>query len=182
VTELFLEDSEPTESCTMHQRVALDQATGLRATADTPPDRIVERVYALLPPEAQEWAREQGLPEPPPALDLQATGSRQRVAFAPRGNEGPLLISHPDAGSVYLLDPSLPHRAQQIVIAARPGEGTRLVKVTLLVDNQPLARFSAPPYRALWQLELGAHLFSAQGEDLDGKRVTSNQVWIKVQE
>ncbi len=65
VTELFLKGTEPTETCAMHQRLVLDRATGLPATTDTPPDRIVERLYTILPPEAQEWMQEQGIPEPP---------------------------------------------------------------------------------------------------------------------
>ena len=49
MTELFLEGTEPTAACTMHRRVALDRATGLPATVDTPVDRVVERVVTLLP-------------------------------------------------------------------------------------------------------------------------------------
>jgi len=58
VTELFLDGTDPAETCSMHQVIALDRSTGLRAVAGTPPDRIVERVYTVWPPELQAWARE----------------------------------------------------------------------------------------------------------------------------
>jgi 1A family penicillin-binding protein len=177
VTELFVKGTEPAETCTLHQRVAIDRASGLRATGDTPAEQIVERVYAVLPPQAQEWAREQGFPEPPPNLD-----SGMRVADAETASQDrPLLMSSPDAGAIYRLDPALPRDAQRIVISARPGVGISLARVTLLVDGRPLAEFGAPPYQARWQLEPGAHVFTAEGIDASGKQVAGNEVWVQVQ-
>jgi 1A family penicillin-binding protein len=178
VKELFVEGTEPVESCSLHQRVAIDRASGLRATGDTPAEQIVERVYAALPPEAQAWAQEQGIPEPPPLPDM-----GERIAHAkPAGQDRPLVMTSPDAGAIYRLDATLPRDAQRIVIAAHPGTGRALGGVTLLVDGRPLAGFGTPPYEARWQLEAGRHVFSAEGVDVDGKRVISNKVWVEVQE
>ena len=201
VSELFLEGTEPTAPCTMHQRIALDRATGLRATADTPPDRIVERVFTLLPPEAQEWAQEQGLSEPGrPLLEPGLTpGGRQSPAQVLAQAPGPalavesprdgamsgeqaLVMSSPDAGAVYRLDPGLPRDAQQIEVSAWLGAGTQLSQVTLLVDGMPLARLGASPYVAPWRLEPGLHVFSAEGVAANGDRVRSNQVQVEVRE
>ncbi|MGC9333520.1 MAG: penicillin-binding transpeptidase domain-containing protein, partial [Anaerolineae bacterium] len=66
VQEIFVAGTAPTAVCTMHQRVAIDRATGLQASPHTPADQIVERVYTILPTEAQDWAREQGILELPP--------------------------------------------------------------------------------------------------------------------
>jgi 1A family penicillin-binding protein len=185
VTELFIEGTEPAETCTMHRRVALDRATGLRATADTPPERIVERLYTILPPEAQAWAREQGLPEPPPSpspgLALADLGSSVQNPD-PGIQSHLLLMSSPDAGAVYRLDRGLPRDVQRIVVAARPGTRVSLAEVTLLVDGRPLARFGAPPYQALWGLEPGLHVFSAEGLDIHGERVVSDEAWVQVRE
>ncbi|HZE16566.1 MAG TPA: penicillin-binding transpeptidase domain-containing protein, partial [Mycobacterium sp.] len=176
VTELFLAGTEPTETCTMHQRVAIDRATGLRAAADTPPDRIVQKVYTILPPEAQAWGREQGIDEPPPAVVQQAaSGEQQIVALAP-GQGSPLVMGSPDDGAVYRLDPGLPPDAQRIEVRAYPATGVSLREVTLLVDGQPLAKRRAPPYEVLWQLELGSHTFSAEAVTISGKRVASEEV------
>jgi membrane peptidoglycan carboxypeptidase len=182
VTELFIKGTEPTESCTMHQRIAIDRATGLRATADTPPKRVVERLYTILPLEAQDWAREQGISQPPPvtASGWPVTDSGSAIQYPVSNAQSPLLMSSPDAGAVYRLDPGLPYDAQRIVIAVRPGTVESLVEVMLLVDGQPLARFGAPPYQALWRLEVGRHDFSAEGMTISGGRVTSDKVWVEV--
>ena len=191
VTELFIEGTEPAEHCTMHQRIALDRATGLRATAGTPADRITERVYTILPPQAQEWARKQGIPEPPPVLDpgwrdpdsgLQIAKLDPPTRDAESRIEERLVMSSPDPGAIFRLDPTLPREAQQIEVAARPGAAVSLVEVILLVDGLPLARLGTPPYTALWQLDPGSHIFSAEGKTTNGERVTSNEVWVEVRE
>jgi membrane carboxypeptidase/penicillin-binding protein PbpC len=181
-TELFLAGTEPVETCHMHQRIALDRATGLRATADTPPEQIVERIYTLLPAEAQSWALEQGIPQPPPALEPQAAAGSQLVARVAGEREGSLVIRSPDHGEVYRLDPGLPRAAQMIRLSARPGAGISLLEVTLMVDGQPVAWFETPPYEALWPLEPGVHLISAEGLEANGSRVMSEAVRITVRE
>ena len=80
--------------------IAFDRASGLRATADTPPEQVVQRVYAILPPEAQSWAREQGIPEPPPNAE---TTSRFALAGAADQSQA-LVLTSPDAGAIYRLD------------------------------------------------------------------------------
>jgi 1A family penicillin-binding protein len=181
VTELFLAGTEPTETCTMHQRIAIDRATGLRATVDTPPERIVQKVYTFLPPEAREWGREQGLDQPPPSPAQEAASGEEQIALAP-GQGASLVIGSPDEGAVYRLDPAIPRDAQQIEVLAYAGTGASLAEVILLVDGRPLARLSSPPYEALWRLEPGRHRFSAEGVDAHGQRITSNEVSIEVRE
>ena len=201
VTELFLTGTEPAETCAMHQRIAVDRATGLRATADTPPDRIVERVYTILPPEAQEWGRQQGIQEAPlsepPAASYQLSGvsGRETSNPSPEGDlrkskttilgeakdQNPRLVMvGPDAGSVYQLDPALRRESQRIVVSAVPGNGVALAEVVLYVDGRPLARFRAPPYRVMWQLEAGQHRFWAEGVDAGGNRIRSEEVGVRV--
>jgi membrane carboxypeptidase/penicillin-binding protein len=185
MTELFLEGTEPTETCTMHQRIAIDRATGLRATEDTPPERVVERVYTILPAEAHDWARAQGMPEPPPVPDF---GSR--MANTGTSSPGPksrdaslsLIMSSPDDGAIYRLDPSLPKDAQRIPVSVRPATGSTLVQVTLVVDGQPLAQFGAPPYQTLWRLEPGTHIFTAVAVTNTGDMVASDGVLVEVRE
>ncbi|MGD2207480.1 MAG: PBP1A family penicillin-binding protein [Anaerolineae bacterium] len=186
VTELFLEGTEPTETCSMHQRMALDRATGLPATEDTPPERIVYTVITVLPPEAKAWAREEGILDvgywtSEPDLALMDSGGERRKLQSQ--NPSPLLtMTGPDAGAVYRLDLTLPRDAQKIEVAVRAGAGVSLREVTLLINGQPLTQFGAPPYEALWRLEAGHHAFSAEGVTVGGERVVSNEVWIEVRE
>ncbi|MBC7224202.1 MAG: penicillin-binding protein 1C, partial [Anaerolineae bacterium] len=49
----------------IHQVLRVDRTTGGLATEFCPPEVVEERAYLVYPPEAAEWAREQGLPEPP---------------------------------------------------------------------------------------------------------------------
>jgi 1A family penicillin-binding protein len=181
VTELFLAGTQPTETCTMHQRIAIDRATGLRATANTPPDRIVQKVYTILPPEAQEWAQAEGIPGPPPVVGQPGAGGEQQVALT-SGRGLPLAMGSPDDGAVYRLDPGLPTDAQRIEVLAYAAAGVSFGEVTMLVDGRPIARISAPPYETLWQLEPGSHVFSAEGVTLSGERVASDEVQLHVRE
>ena len=172
VREIFIQGTEPTRICSMHQRIAMDRATGLPATTDTPPERIVDRVYIVWPPEAQEWAREQGI------LEV----AMRSAAPTPQNSNRALQMSSPDMGAVYLLDPGLSRDAQRIVIAALPGSSVSFQEVTLLADGEPLVRFHAPPYKTLWPLQPGEHRFWAVGITVDGDHVASDKVKIEVKE
>ncbi|MBC7249421.1 MAG: penicillin-binding protein 1C [Anaerolineae bacterium] len=176
-TELFIPGTEPTATCAMHQLVQLDAATGDLATADTPPDRIVERVITVLPPELVEWGQEHGLVAP--------SATAQRVAFNPQPetqNPKLLTITSPDPNSVFRLSPTLPADAQRILIAARPADGVSVARMTLYVDGEPLADLTTPPYRAWWTLQAGLHTVTAGGCDVEGNRLESEAVVIAVLE
>jgi len=114
-------------------------------------------------------------------LPISDSGSNSRISQSKIENQqSKISMSCPDKGAVYHLDPALPRDAQKIEVAARIGGS--LQEVRLLVDGQPLARFGAPPYKALWQLEPGVHVFSATGIDTNGKQIASEQVRIEVLE
>lgn len=69
VTELFLEGSVPTRADDLYQRFEINRETGRLATAFTPPELVEERVFLVVPPEAQEWSRLANLPVPPQEYD-----------------------------------------------------------------------------------------------------------------
>ncbi len=177
VWETFIAGTEPTQTCAMHQRIAIDSATGLRATAETPVERIVERLFTIFPPEAQGWALAQGIPQPAPAV---AGADAQQLVWTEA--EPALLMTDPDRGAVYRVDPGLPRASQRILVAARPGAGARLAQVRLLLDGRVLATFGAPPYELFWALEPGRHAFWADGIDATGQAVRSDEVWVEVRD
>jgi membrane carboxypeptidase/penicillin-binding protein PbpC len=170
-TELFIAGTEPKETCQMHQLFALDAATGQLASSDTPPERIVERVYTVLPAEAVEWARERG---------LEIGDWRLEIGNPKPETRNPLVITSPHQGSVYRLDPALPREDQRIEIAARASDGVSVASVTIYVDEEPLASLAALPYRVLWPLEPGQHTIAAVGYDSAGNRLESQPVHITV--
>lgn len=67
--EIFLAGTEPTAFDNIWQSFQVNRETGKLATVFTPPELVEKRVYEILPPEAADWARESGLPQPPMEYD-----------------------------------------------------------------------------------------------------------------
>jgi membrane peptidoglycan carboxypeptidase len=70
VNEIFLDGNEPSQVDILYQRLLINRETGRLATVFTPPELVEERVYMVVPPEAEEWARQNGLPLPPETYDV----------------------------------------------------------------------------------------------------------------
>ena len=166
--EWFISGTQPTTTDTFYVRVPVDALTGLPANATTPPDRIEQRVYLDLPPQAQDWARAQGLPLLPDTLaDHGETASLTD-----------LLVVSPEAQTIYQLDPGLPLDAQRVrvVVVGPPG----LQNVTLMIDDQPLATVESPPFEAYWTLAVGEHTAYAQGVTATGETIESAPIPFRV--
>ncbi len=69
VSEVFLNGSEPTQADTLYRSYQVNRETGFLATVFTPPQFVERRVYLIVPPEAQAWAGNAGLPLPPSSYD-----------------------------------------------------------------------------------------------------------------
>jgi len=69
VDEVFLEGYQPTQADTLYQTQAVNRETGLLATVFTSPQLVENRVYMVVPPEAQEWAKSARLPVAPTTYD-----------------------------------------------------------------------------------------------------------------
>ncbi len=70
VSEVFLAGSEPTQSDSLFQSVQINRETGRLATVFTPAASIVDKVFMMVPPEAQTWARNAGIETPPETYDV----------------------------------------------------------------------------------------------------------------
>lgn len=82
VNEVFLSGYEPVQADTLYKAVSINRESGLLATVFTPPQLVEERVFMLVPPEAQAWASLSGLAAPPQSYDnLQATVTRKGLAI-----------------------------------------------------------------------------------------------------
>ncbi len=89
VNALLIEGTEPTEYCNVHRAERVNRQTGKLATACTPPELVEERVYEVYPPEAADWVREQGIPQPPTQRD-------EIYGCSPEGGE--VVILNPTLG------------------------------------------------------------------------------------
>jgi len=198
-TELFVAGTEPTEPDNSYRLAKIDLATGLLA-ADGCAGPFIERVFRVLPSDAQEWGVKAGIAQMPrgycnqvafisghvPTLSPDASpqqGAERTAHAAPRTplGEGALIITSPAPNTTFELSPQLPLEMQRVELSARPGSVGLLREVTLLVDDQPIATFTRPPYRVLWGLLPGEHLATAVGVDETGQRVVSDGVKFLVQ-
>lgn len=106
VSALFIEGTEPTEYCNVHHVERVNRQTGKLATACTPPELVEERVYEIYPPEAANWVRQKGIPQPPTQRDE-------------------IYGCSPEGGEVVILDPSLGGHVKGVVAIrgnARSGD------------------------------------------------------------
>ncbi|MHB1319390.1 MAG: penicillin-binding transpeptidase domain-containing protein, partial [Anaerolineae bacterium] len=147
MTETFVVGTEPTTACEMHVRLG-------------------DQVYIALPPEAQAWGRNSGVP----MLPVDAGTSKPGAT---------LVLLSPNNGAVYHIDPVTPLSQQKIRIAA--ATDLDLAHATLLVDGLPYAEFTTAPYEALWQLLPGTHRFQMRGVDQTGAMIESTFVEIRVE-
>lgn len=64
-SEIFVAGTEPTIADNIWQTFEVDKETGNLATPVTPPERRETRVFEILPQEAADWVRENGIAQPP---------------------------------------------------------------------------------------------------------------------
>ncbi len=199
-TEIFISGTEPSQPDDTYRPVALDSATGLLWT-EPPAVNIggsandqgcrgvrVERVFRFLPPEAQEWGRKEGIPEPPgmdcrgALVALQKGSAPAEAVSCSHGNGlGCLTVTSPPPNSVFSLSPQLPAELQQIEVTARMNTPTAVRATDLLIDGQTIGTFSRRPYRALWRLTGGSHTAQAVAIDADGNRIQSDIIRFQVE-
>jgi hypothetical protein len=157
----------PTQVDNLYQVFRLDARTGRLATAGTPPEQVVEKVFLVLPPEAREWARQNGLPQPP----AEALAADEAATVA-------LRIISPDPNTVYQISPRLPLENQRIPL--RVAAAGMLESVTYYVDEAALETVSAAPFETWWALAPGAHALRAEARLATGEVVVSEAIEITV--
>jgi penicillin-binding protein 1C len=167
-SEWFIEGTQPTQPDTLYRHLTLDSATGLPANASTPPSHRIERVFLDLPPLAQAWARANGLPPLPDFLTSQTTAPNK------------LMITLPDANTIYQISALLPLAGQKLLIAAAGPPGTHAV--TILLDGKLLSTLQQAPFHTWWLLLPGHHTVQAVGISASGERLESESVPFSVVE
>ncbi len=73
VNEVFLEGRQPVQIDNLYQTFQINLETGLLATVFTPPELVEAKTYMVVPPQAQAWAKANGIAIPPTAYDTLQT-------------------------------------------------------------------------------------------------------------
>ncbi len=153
--EWFIEGTQPVETDTFYQVFTIDRATGQLASAETPPERRIERVFTVLPQEARDWGIRSGIVPPPSGARVQA----------PDAGAGLRLLA-PDPYTVFQLSPLLPADGQRIRLTVGAPPSTQ--SVTYLLDGETIGTVDAEPWALWWPLELGSHELVARALLADG--------------
>ncbi|MEK9162547.1 MAG: Ig-like domain-containing protein, partial [Chloroflexota bacterium] len=82
VNEVFISGTEPHSTDNVWQEFEINRETGKLATVFTPQNLVEKKVFQVLPPEASDWIRETGLPQPPNEYDtIQNPNDKADVAI-----------------------------------------------------------------------------------------------------
>jgi membrane carboxypeptidase/penicillin-binding protein PbpC len=156
--ERFVAGSAPRQADTAHVALRVDQVLGCLAPAGYPVERVATRIFRVLPPEAEAWGAQNGVPAPPRRACPLAAGAaptRTQAGAVPQlGASGPALIAPAD-GAIYRISAGVPAERQQLALQAIAG-GTNS-DLSIVIDGEPVAQLRGPPYRAFWRLALGEH-------------------------
>ena len=165
--ELFVVGTAPTETDTLYQTFTIDRETGLLADDRTPPEHRLERVYAVLPQEARDWAIRNNLPQPPAG------------AAAPRPDDSTgLRLLEPDPYTVFQISPVTPIETQRLRLTV--GIPPTTAHVTYRLNGEALGTVQAEPWVLWWTLTPGSHELVAEAQLDDGRIVRSEPVPFQV--
>ncbi len=69
VSEVFLNSNEPVQTDNLYRTFEINRETGYLATVFTPPQLVEDKVFMIIPPEYQAWAKSANVPIPPTSYD-----------------------------------------------------------------------------------------------------------------
>ena len=164
--EWFIKGTVPTDYDDLYQPFTLDRRTGLLADDATPPEDREERVYLILPPEAQDWATRQGIPQPP--VGAQIVG----------GEDIPARLLSPDPYTVFRLTPLVPEESQRIRLSVAVPTNTE--RVEYWMDGDALVSTDTEPFDTWWALQPGDHDLQAVVTLSDDSQITTDTVHFRV--
>ncbi len=69
VSEVFLNGNEPVQADNLFRSFEINRETGYLATVFTPPQLVEDKVFMVIPPDEQTWAKSANIPVPPTSYD-----------------------------------------------------------------------------------------------------------------
>ncbi len=163
--------------CDLHESVAVDRRTGLRAGLACPAAVVSERAFERYDGAMRAWATAAGRPVAPvddsplcPLAPIAASRSAPKAVRVVRV----LRIGWPNTGTRFVIDPDRSLAEQQLRVRVEASSGVK--RVGLLVDGRDVADMRSP-FVASWPLSPGEHVLAAVADD--GAR--SDPVSIRVE-
>ncbi len=144
IQEWFVRGTEPSQSCTVHQNIAIDNRSGQPATATTPKKNIAYRVYTVWPAPYHNWMTSRNLPILP-----DTTSPRQPKP----------VILFPDDGDIFKIDPILRKEYQVLHFSAQIP--AHIDTVQWILDDSLLAQ-TPFPFTMTWPMTPGRHRLTVQ--------------------
>ncbi|MDE3089687.1 MAG: PBP1A family penicillin-binding protein [Chloroflexota bacterium] len=143
-TDIFLAEQAPTQRDNVWQKIKIDRTNGLLGS-DGCPDLVDEKVFAVYPPEARQWAIDHAIPQPPterspncPDVGGQGSGGTKPSIAISSPREGNVLVGSVDiVGTVQM--PDFDHYLVQIGFGNDPQDWIVLVRGTNPVQDSALA-------------------------------------------
>jgi membrane carboxypeptidase/penicillin-binding protein PbpC len=191
--EHFRSGSEPAEADTQFQRIAVDRATGLRATDETPANRVSERVFWTLPLAYRDWMVAQGIALAPPAVAAQQVQAQPAPPLAltitpSNARAESLVLRDPTANTVYRIHPGAARDSQRIPVSALVADGAQWAELRLVAIG-PAGRIvivessDSAQINGWWQLQVGEWRFHVEGSRAAGAPVEqSDNALVVVEE
>lgn len=171
--ELFLPDTVPTDTCTVHRYVTIDRRTGRRAASDTDPRHMTQKRFAVYPERYRDWMREHDVPLPP-KRGTHAASRSPTAAEGRRHVSDRIRVRYPADEALFYVDPVLRADYQNLSLRGTTPDNFR--DVHWVVDGE---RHASGEGRATWQLQPGHHRIELRARH-DGQVLRSRPVQIRV--
>jgi hypothetical protein len=144
-SEIFLAENAPTQMDNVWQKIKIDRTNGLLGS-DLCLDRVDEKIFAVYPPEARQWAIDHNIPQPPteqspncplPAAPAPVGAIKPYMAITAPHENNILRGSVDINGSVQM--PDFDHYIIQIGFGNDPQDWIQLFQATNPVQDARLA-------------------------------------------
>lgn len=171
MNEYFIKGTEPKQTDTMYQPIAIDTRNGLRATEDCTARFKDTKTFIVFPSELQLWAQQQGYTLPPQTYSPLCTGVSNIPIESNIKEDMHITIVKPAMGTSFLLDPLVPDDQELVILEAQASAS--IVKLDWFVNGVPVGTGMAPNYKVRWQPSIGtAHIEARYNNLKDAVTIT----------
>ncbi len=148
--EFFIRGTEPTDEDTFFIPYEIHRETGRRATALTPRDQIEEKVFFEIPFEAQDWAQQEGIPQPPTEEHIPAPVAPLAISWPQPGDHVRSIVEV--RGNVNI--PNLTWYRVEYGAGLEPTRWSQIGQQTTPVVNGVLIGWETVPFNGIYTIRV----------------------------